>query len=207
MICTVLWWITFVLILTVFLKLGFGSRGIVPGEFLPYMINCNSGATKKALLLHASRRGCMEPLLRGWTVRQVDKLRHARVLHTNRHDRGRPPCIGHCSGMDSVITKISSSTGIHTKWERSIPLGWTVNLGSSVDALGFCCSVAVLVCCVTVANSSSASLCCRDDELPYVGEIIIELSTHVWYVKIESYERRRQFLWCATRYDGFARGT
>jgi hypothetical protein len=32
---TVLWWIIFVLILTVFLKLGFGLRGIVPGEFLP----------------------------------------------------------------------------------------------------------------------------------------------------------------------------
>jgi hypothetical protein len=60
---TVLWGIIFVLILTVFLKLGFGSRGIVPGEFLPYRINCNSGLIKKALLLHASRRGSMEPLL------------------------------------------------------------------------------------------------------------------------------------------------
>ncbi|TIA29133.1 hypothetical protein D6C78_10388 [Aureobasidium pullulans] len=30
MISTVLWWIIFVLILTVFLKLGFGSGGIVP---------------------------------------------------------------------------------------------------------------------------------------------------------------------------------
>jgi hypothetical protein len=62
---TVLWWIIFVLVLTVFLKLGFASGGIVPGEFLPYMIDCNSGLTKKALLLHAFRRGCMEPLLPG----------------------------------------------------------------------------------------------------------------------------------------------
>jgi hypothetical protein len=62
---TMLWWIIFVLILTVFLKLGFGSRGIVPGEFLPYMTDCNSGLTKKALLLHAFRREYMEPLLPG----------------------------------------------------------------------------------------------------------------------------------------------
>jgi hypothetical protein len=62
---TVLWWIIFVVILTAFLKLGFRSRGIVPGELLPYRINCKSGLTKKALLLHASRRGGTEPLLPG----------------------------------------------------------------------------------------------------------------------------------------------
>jgi hypothetical protein len=58
-------------------------------------------------------------------------------------------------------------------------------LGSSVVALQFCCSVSVLVCCVTVANSSSASLCCRNDDVPYVGETAIELGTYVCVVRKE----------------------
>jgi hypothetical protein len=49
---------------------------------------------------------------RGWTIRQLDKLRHARVLHTNRHDGGRLPCIAdYYFCMESVMTRTSSSIG------------------------------------------------------------------------------------------------
>jgi hypothetical protein len=110
---TVLWWIIFVLILTVFLKLGLILRGIVPRESLPTGSIVSPSLPRRLCCCTLPGGNVWSLYSRGWTVRQLDKLRHARVLHTNRHDGGRLPCIvGHCSGMESAITETSSSIRI-----------------------------------------------------------------------------------------------